>query len=71
MSSLNARLPDDKHRRLRLRTRRRGTTINRLIDEMTSFILAEFDAERRFWLRVQADAGKAARGLDLPNKALD
>ena len=34
-------------------------------------ILAEFDAERRFWLRVQADAGKAARGLDLSNKALD
>lgn len=71
MSSLNARLPDDKHRRLCLLACSRGTTINRLIDEMTSFMVAEFDSETRFRLRVQADAGKAARGLDLSNKALD
>lgn len=70
MSALTVRLPDDKHERLRLLARSRGTTINRLIDEMTTLMLAEFDAETRFRLRAQAGAGKAERGLDLLNKAL-
>ena len=70
MSALTVRLPDDKHQRLRLLARSRGTTINRLIDEMTSLMLAEFDAETRFRLRVQAGSSKAGRGLDLLGKAL-
>jgi len=70
MSALTVRLPDDKHQRLRLLARSRGTTINRLIDEMTSLMLAEFDAETRFRLRAQAGSSKAERGLDLLGKAL-
>ena len=38
MRALTVRLPDDKHQRLRLLARSRGTTINRLIDEMTSHL---------------------------------
>ena len=38
--------------------------------EMTTLMLAEFDAETRFRVRAQADTGKAGRGLDLLNKAL-
>ena len=40
MRALTVRLPDDKHQRLRLRllARSQGTTINRLIDEMTSHL---------------------------------
>jgi len=70
MSALTIRLPDDKHQRLRLLARSRGTTINRLIDEMTSLMLAEFDTETRFRVRAQAGAGKAERGLELLGKAL-
>jgi predicted transcriptional regulator len=71
MSALTVRLPDDKHQRLRLLARSRGTTVNRLIDEMTTLMLAEFDVETRFQVRAQAGAGKTERGLELLNKALD
>ena len=69
MSALSVRLPDDKHDRLRNIARSRGTTINRLIDEMATLMLAEFDAETRFQLRVKRGSGKAARGLALLRKA--
>lgn len=69
MSALSVRLPDDKHDRLRSMARTRGTTINRLIDEMTTLMLAEFDAETRFRLRAGRAQGKTARGLALLKKA--
>jgi len=69
MSALTVRLPDDKHRRLRALAESRGTTLNRLIDEMATVMLAEFDAETRFKLRAGRGAGKVARGLALLNKA--
>ena len=69
MSALSVRLPDDKHDRLRSMARTRGTTINRLIDEMTTLMLAEFDAETRFRLRAGRGHGKTARGLALLKKA--
>lgn len=53
MSALTLRLPDDKHQRLRALAKSRGTTVNRLMDEITTLMLAEFDAETRFQLRVQ------------------
>ncbi len=69
MTALTVRLPDDKHQRLRALARRRGTTLNRLIDDMATVRLAEFDAETRFKLRVARGAGQEARGLALPDKA--
>lgn len=69
MSALTLRLPDDKHERLRALAQSRGTSVNRLLDEVTTLLLAEFDAETRFRLRNQKGAGKTARGLDLLNKA--
>lgn len=69
MSALTLRLPDDKHERLRALAQSRGTSVNRLLDEVTTLLLAEFDAETRFRLRAQRGAGKAERGLDLLDKA--
>lgn len=69
MSALTVRLPDDKHQRLRALAESRGTTLNRLIDEMTTVMLAEFDAETRFKLRAERGAGKTQRGLALLDKA--
>jgi predicted transcriptional regulator len=73
MSALTVRLPDDKHARLRALAQSRGTTLNRLIDEMTTMMLAahqnERDAEVRFRLRAAKGEGKTARGLALLKKA--
>lgn len=48
MGALTVRVADDKHRRLRALAASRGTTLNRLIDDMATVMLAEFDAETRF-----------------------
>jgi len=70
MSALTLRLPDDKHQRLRTLAQSRGTSVNRLIDEMTTLMLAEFDAETRFQLRARRGAGQTERGLALLEKAV-
>lgn len=69
MSALTLRLPDDKHARLKSLARRRGTSVNRLIEEMATVAIAEADAETRFALRAERGRGKAARGLALLGKA--
>jgi len=69
MSALTVRLPDDKHERLRALAQSRGTTLNRLIDEMTTMMLVEHDAEIRFRVRAARGAGRAERGLELLQKA--
>jgi len=69
MSAFTLRLPDDKHQRLRALAQSRSTSVNRLIDEMTTLMLAEFDAETRFKLRAERGAGKLERGLALLEKA--
>ncbi|MEQ1663142.1 MAG: toxin-antitoxin system HicB family antitoxin [Thiobacillus sp.] len=69
MSALTLRLPDDKHERLRALAQSRGTSVNRLLDEVTTLLLAEFDVETRYRLRAQQGAGKLERGLGLLDKA--
>ena len=69
MSALTIRLPDDKYQRLKALSRQRKTSVNKLIDEMTTLMLAEFDAETRFQLRAARGAGRQARGLELLDKA--
>lgn len=65
MSSLTLRLQDEKYQRLKEMARQRGQSVNRLLDEATTLMLAEFDAESRFKLRAQRGAGKMERGLEL------
>ncbi len=69
MSALTVRLPDDKHRRLKELSRQRKVSVSKLIDEMTTLMLADFDAETRFQLRATRGKGKASRGLELLGKA--
>ena len=69
MTALTVRLPDEKHKRLKALAKSRGTPINRMIDEMTTLMLVEFDAETRFRLRAARGAGKGGRGLKLLDKA--
>lgn len=70
MTALTVRLPDDKHRRLKALAKSRGTPLNRLIDEMTTLMLAEFDAETRFQVRAARGADKTEIGLALLEKAM-
>jgi hypothetical protein len=69
MTAITVRLPDEKHRRLKALAKTRGTPLNRLIDEMTTLMLAEFDAETRFNVRAARGAGRLERGLELLDKA--
>ena len=69
MAALTVRLADDKHQRLKALAKSRGTPLNRLIDEMTTLMLAEFDAETRFRVRAARGEGNEARALALLNKA--
>lgn len=69
-AAVSGSLPDDKHRRLKALAASRGTPLNRLIDEMTTVMLAEFDAETRFRLRTCQRAGREAKGMALLDKAL-
>lgn len=66
MSTLTIRLPDDKHLRLRELARRRSMSINKLMEELATISITEFDAETRF--RTRAARGSAKKGLALLDK---
>lgn len=63
MATLTIRLPDDKHERLKELAKRRNISVNKLIEELSTIALAEFDAETRF--RAMAAKGSASAGLAL------
>lgn len=69
MSALTPHLADDRRQRLRAFTKSRHTTINRLLDEMTMLMLADFDAEARFKLYAAQGSAMTERGLQLLGKA--
>ncbi len=69
MSALTLRLPDQKHQRLKALAKSKGMSVNHLLDEVTTLILAEFDLKTQFEIRAQRGQGKTERGLELLNKA--
>ena len=48
MGTLTIRLPEEKHEKLRQLATRRKISINKLIEELSTIALADFDAETRF-----------------------
>ena len=66
MATLTIRLPDDKHERLKYLAKSRGISVNKLIDELSTVALAEFDAATRF--RAMAAVGNPERGLQILDK---
>ncbi len=74
MATLTIRLPDDKHERLKELARRRNMSVNKLIEELSTIALAEFDAETRFRAMVAKGSQQAGLALlnqldsDLPNQ---
>jgi hypothetical protein len=61
MKVLTIRLPDEKHERLLSLAKSQGVSMNKLIEELSTAALAEFDAETRF--RARAALGSPARAL--------
>jgi predicted transcriptional regulator len=63
MATLTIRLPDDKHARLKQLAEYRQISMNKLMEELSTVALAQFDAELRF--RARAARGSAEAGLRL------
>ena len=63
MATLTIRLSDEKHARLRQLAERRKISVNKLIDELSTVALTEFDAETRF--RARAALGSPEEALRL------
>ena len=63
MATLTIRLPDDKHIRLKELAHSRGISINKLMEELSTIALTEFDAQTRF--KALASTGNLERGLEL------
>lgn len=66
MATLTVRLPDDKHHRLKALAKHRQISVNKLIEELSTQALAEFDSETRF--RVLAATGDIQKGLAMLDK---
>ena len=66
MTAFTVRMNDDKHVRLKMLADMRGMSVNKLIDEAASLMLAEFDAETRF--KVRAARGNKTRAVELLRK---
>jgi hypothetical protein len=69
MSALIIRLPEEKRARLKLVAKSRKVSVTKLIEEMATILLADFDAETRFELRAARGRGRIAEGLTLLDKA--
>jgi len=69
MKALTLRLPDSKHERLKQLAKSKGISVNHMLDEITTLMLAEFDLETQFQIRARHGEGKIQRGLDLLAKA--
>jgi predicted transcriptional regulator len=48
MATLTIRIPDDKHNRLKQLAESRGMSVNKLMEELSTSALAEFDTYSRF-----------------------
>ena len=69
MSALIIRMSQEKRERLKQLARAREMSVDKLIDEVATMLLTEFDAETRFRLHAARGAGKARRALALLAKA--
>ncbi|HSH86558.1 MAG: toxin-antitoxin system HicB family antitoxin [Methylophilus sp.] len=63
MSILTIRLPDDKHDRLKSLAKANKVSVNKLVDELATVALANFDAKTRFEARAKKGDTKTALQL--------
>ena len=63
MTSLTLRLPDETYRRLDEIARARGTSVDRLFDDMAALMVAESDAKAHFDARAARGTGQGRAGV--------
>ena len=63
MAVLTVRLPDDMHMRLKAFAKRKHISVNKLLEELSTRAIVEFDTETRF--RAMAAGGSVNTGLDV------
>ena len=66
MATLTIRLTNEKHIRLKELAQTRGISVNKLIEELSTIALAEFDACTRF--KAMAVTGNPEAGLRILDK---
>ena len=66
MGTLTIRIPDDKHERLKIFAATKGISVNKLIEDLSTIALTEFDAETRF--RALAAKGNLEQGIAILDK---
>ena len=66
MAAFMVRIADDKHERLKALAKTRGMSLNKLMEELSTIALVEFDAETRF--KAMAAQGNPERGISTLNK---
>jgi predicted transcriptional regulator len=66
MATLTIRLPDDKHERLKALAKSNSISINKLMGELATVALANYDA--RVCFETHAARGKPKRALALLDK---
>ncbi|MDJ0601641.1 MAG: toxin-antitoxin system HicB family antitoxin [Crocosphaera sp.] len=66
MATLTIHLPDHKYDQLKELAKTRGMTLNKLIEELSTIALTEFDAENRF--KAIAAKGNVEEGLKILDK---
>ena len=66
MATLTIRMPDDKHERLRQLAKQRHISLNKLMEELSTIAITQFDAETHF--RARAARGSTKRGFELLDK---
>jgi len=69
MSALIIRLPEEKKQRLQQLAKARNVSVNRMMDEMVTLLIAEYDSETRFQIRAARGLGQEERGRELLGKA--
>ena len=63
MTTLTIRMPDDKASRLKALAQSRNISVNKLIEELSTIALTEYDAQVSY--EVRAARATAAQGLAL------
>ena len=66
MGSLHLRIPDEKHQRLKELAKSKNMSVNKLLEELTTIALTEYDLETRF--RLRASSGSREKALDVLDK---
>jgi len=69
MATLTIRIPDEKHERLKALAQRRGISVNKLMEELSTIALTEFDTHTHF--QSMAARGNPQQGLKLLDKLDD